>query len=206
MKVRREDLKVRTGRRTTAWTIQQPLRTRVRRSLGKYFSIIGAGLALGLLLLPSNADAARLKLRTLAYQGSWGAFYDSAGKVCLMVNEARDHLAISYRPGDDHVSVQVSSPDWDVEDGEQYRIVMTFDGASNWTADGTGGHYGNDLPYVEMNLRNEIDKWTNEFIDSDDLVVTFPDSKASFSISLSGGRDVFTAFVNCVQGNLQNIQ
>lgn len=145
-----------------------------------------------------NAVLAHPSVTILSYFGDWTAFYDSAGRICAMMNNSEDQLLVAYQAKDDHLSIQVSSPRWDVQDNAHYETQMIFDHRSAWRASGVGGHYESGAPFVDMDLKN-IQEWMEQFMDSYALYINFPHSGIpAWSVSLAGTRLVSQPFARCV--------
>jgi hypothetical protein len=137
--------------------------------------------------------------------GAWRAFGgtcdDGRQKCGVSTNGAGKYFSIDYFNGDNTLTVQLGSSDWQVKNGDKTRITMQIDNGSPWRATGTGMHFsdGDAGLWFEIN-RSQLDRFMDDFRAGDQLIVRFPDSDISdWRASLSGTNRVSDSFTRCIR-------
>ena len=136
--------------------------------------------------------------------GVWRAFGgkcdDGRQKCGVSTSGTGKYFSIDYLNGDNTLTVQLGSSDWQVNNGDKTRVTMQIDSEPPWRATGTGMHFsdGDAGLWFEID-RNQLDRFMNEFRAGGQLVLRFPDSDVpDWRATLSGTRRVSDSFVRCI--------
>jgi hypothetical protein len=137
--------------------------------------------------------------------GAWRAFggkcEDGRQKCGVSTSGTGKYFSIDYFNGDNTLTVQLGSGDWQVNNGAKTRVTMQIDNAPPWRATGTGMHFsdGDAGLWFEID-RDQLDRFLDEFRGGGQLIVRFPDSDVSdWRANLSGTNRVSESFVRCIR-------
>ncbi len=172
-----------------------------------------AAILVGSIVLVSGlhraGEAADPHYTTLTSVGNWEAYITlgpSGARRCGLHNQGDYRVIVYYQEGDNHFSVQLSHPQWKLNDNSHYETAMSFDQREAWTGAATGLHYTNGSPYIDADLpiRN-VEAWMREFMGGHEMAVTFPNSSVpDWSLDLTGTYNVGSAFLGCVLAMLKS--
>ena len=137
--------------------------------------------------------------------GAWRAFGgkcdDGRQKCGVSTIGAGKYFSIDYFDGDNTLTVQLGSSDWQVNNGDKTRVTMQIDSEPPWRATGTGMHFsdGDAGLWFEID-RDQLDRFMGEFRGGGQLILRFPDSDVSdWRANLSGTSRVSDSFVRCIR-------
>ncbi len=160
-----------------------------------------AALALSLAFIPP----ALAEVTVFAKAGAWEAFggrTNDGKRVCGISTSGDDMwLGVKYFAGDDGFTVQLSSSDWKVKDGEKVKITMRFDRLSPWSGAGTGFHMSDGDAALELEIpANKLTLWLREFRQSNTLMVEFPEAPdvEDWKVNLSGTTAITDRMIACM--------
>ena len=137
--------------------------------------------------------------------GAWRAFGgicdDGRQKCGISTSGSGKYFSIDYFNGDNTLTVQLGSSDWQVNNGDKTSVTMQIDNRSPWRATGTGMHFSDGDAGVWFEIsRNQLARFMDEFRGGNQLVMRFPDSDvAHWHASLSGTSWVSDSFVRCIR-------
>lgn len=145
------------------------------------------------------------EVTVFARAGAWEAFggtTDDRKKVCGISTSGEGlWFGVKYFKGDDGFTVQLSSSDWTVKDGEKVKVTMRFDRLSPWSGPATGFHMSDGDAALELDIpANRLSLWLREFRQSNTLLVEFPDAPdvEDWKVSLAGTTAITDRMIACM--------
>ncbi len=163
--------------------------------------LAAAALALALALIsPALAEVV-----VFARAGAWEAFggrTEDGKRLCGISTSGQGMwLGVKYFRGDDGFTVQFSSTDWKVKDGEKVKLTMRFDRLSPWSGAATGFHMSDGDAALELEIpADKLTPWLREFRQSNTLLVAFPEAPdvADWKVSLAGTTAITDRLIACM--------
>lgn len=163
--------------------------------------LAAALLALSLAAIP----AALAEVVVFARAGAWQAFggtTDDGKRLCGISTSGEGiWFGVKYFRGDNGFTVQLSSTDWSLKDGEKVKVIMRFDRLSPWTGAATGFHMTDGDAALELEIpADKLTLWLREFRQSNTLLVEFPeaDDVEDWKVSLAGTTAITDRLVACM--------
>jgi hypothetical protein len=164
--------------------------------------LAAAVLALFLALAPAAAPA---QVAVFARAGAWEAFggtTDDGKRLCgISTSGEGSWLGVKYFKGDNGFTIQLSSTDWTVKDGEQVKVVMRFDRLSPWAGAATGFHMSDGDAALELEVpADKLALWLREFRQSNTLLVEFPEAPdvEDWKVDLAGTTAITDRMIACM--------
>lgn len=162
-------------------------------------------LAASLLTLAMATAPAIAEVVTFARAGAWQAFggsTDDGKKLCGISTSGEGMwLGVKYFKGDNGFTIQLSSNDWKLTDGEKVKLTMHFDRLFPWSGSATGFHMSDGDAALEFEIpADKLGTWLREFRQSNQLLVGFPDAPdvEDWKVSLSGTTAITDRLVACM--------
>lgn len=162
---------------------------------------LAALLALSLAL----ASPALAEVVVFARAGAWEAYggTNADGKRLCGISTSGEGMwiGVKYFRGDDGFTVQLSSTDWTVKNGEKVKVIMRFDRLSPWTGAATGFHMSDGDAALELDIpADKLGLWLREFRQSNTLLVEFPDAPdvEDWKVSLAGTTAITDRMIACM--------
>ena len=154
---------------------------------------------------PALIAQARAEVTVFAKAGAWEAFggrTNDGKRVCGISTSGDDMwLGVKYFAGDDGFTIQLSSTDWTVKDGERVKVIMRFDRLSPWSGAATGFHMSDGDAALELEIpANKLTLWLREFRQSNTLLVEFPEAPdvEDWKVDLAGTTAITDRMIACM--------
>jgi hypothetical protein len=167
------------------------------------FRLVFGTVIAGLWLAPGVAAA---DTAVIARSGPWQAFAGTTGdgtQVCGVSTNWTDnrYFGLKYFKGDNTLTIQLGSPQWQINDGAKQRVAMQIDHNANWTATASGMHFSKDEAGLEFEIAaKQLSIFVEQFRDGEQLYLSFPGADvADWSASLEGTQVLIGSFANCVK-------
>lgn len=167
---------------------------------------LAAALLAAALLAPAlAATPAPAQVVTFARAGAWQAFggtNDDGKRLCGISTEGKGSwFGVKYFKGDDGFTIQLSSSDWNVKDGEKVKVTMRFDRLSPWSGPATGFHMNDGDAALELEIpASKLNLWLREFRQANQLHVGFPEAPdvEDWRVNLSGTTAITDQMIACM--------
>lgn len=158
-----------------------------------------------LALLLAAIPPALAEVVTFARAGAWQAFggtTDEGKKLCGISTSGEGiWLGVKYFRGDNGFTVQLSSTDWTLKDGERVKVTMRFDRHTAWAGAATGFHMSDGDAALELEIpADKLALWLREFRQSNTLLVEFPEAPdvEDWKVSLAGTTAISDRLITCM--------
>jgi len=152
-----------------------------------------------------TAPSALAQVVVFARAGAWQAFggtNDDGKRLCGIATEGKGMwFGVKYFKGDNGFTIQLSSSDWKVKDGEKIRVTMRFDHLSPWSGPATGFHMSDGDAALELEIpADKLTLWLREFRQSNQLHVGFPDATdvEDWKVNVAGTTAISDRMIACM--------
>jgi hypothetical protein len=149
-----------------------------------------------------GADA---RVFNIDHEGVWTAFAgttDNGQRVCgISTSGTGKYFGLKYYNGDNTLTIQLGAKDWSIRDGGRQKVSLTMGDHSPWTATATGFHFSDGDAGLQFEINtDQLGQFMDEFGNSDELYVRFPNSPVSdWRGSLSGGEAISRSLLRCIR-------
>lgn len=155
------------------------------------------------LLAVLAASPAAAEVTTFARASGWEAFGGTASDgrtVCgVSVQADGSWFALKYFKGDPNLTVQLGDDDWRGKAGETVTVDMRFDKQKPWTATATAFDLQGKIALEFPIDADQITVWMDEFMESYNLYVAFPNAKVGdWHADLKGTKNIGQNMVECI--------
>jgi len=156
---------------------------------------------IGIALLLGTA-AVQARTVELLHSGYWTAFggtADDGHPVCGIISSGAEGRTFTVKlfQGDDHLTVQVFKPSWQVPPGTRVAISMQFDRNAPWTANAIGMESAKGVE-LTVPLDRAVN-FSNEVRAASTMRLSFPNgSEAPWIGDMTGSNNSVSAMVTCI--------
>ncbi len=150
-----------------------------------------------------TATPAFAEVKTFAHASGWEAFGgvgDNGTAVCGLSVESDDSwFSLKYFKGSSVLTVQLSDSEWVGKVGDKVTLGMKFDDHTSWRSEATAFKLNKDIALEFSVSSSQVDRWMEEFKESQNLIIVFANSSvSSWHADLTGTKVIGEAMEKCV--------